>query len=74
MNEVIKMISNIIICLIIVTIFGAIITKYIENHYGYEYLSMEDEFGISNKCYMNDKGLFCKTKGGLVEVKQFRKR
>lgn len=74
MNEIIRVISNIIILLILITIFGALIGSYIENHYGYDYITMKDERGISNKCYMNDKGLYCKTKDGLVEVKQFGKR
>lgn len=74
MSEIIKTISNIIMLLILITIFGALIGSYIENHYGYEFITMQDERGISRKCYTNDKGLFCKTKDGLVEVKQFGKR
>jgi hypothetical protein len=74
LNEVIRVISNIIILLILITIFGALIVSYIENYYGYEFITMQDERGISRKCYANDKGLFCKTKDGLVEVKQFGKR
>lgn len=74
MNEFIRVASNIIILLILITIFGALISNYIENHYGYDFITMQDEHGISKKCYVNDKGLFCKTKDGLVEVKQFGKR
>lgn len=74
MNEIIRVISNIIILLILITIFGALIGSYIENHYGYEYIDFNDERGISSKCIMNEKGLFCKAKDGLVEVKQFGKR
>ncbi len=74
MSEIIKTISNVIILLILITILGALISDYIENHYGYEFITMQDERGVSRKCYANDKGLFCKTKDGLVEVKQYGKR
>ena len=74
MNDIIRVISDIIILLILITILVALISDHIENHYGYEYINFNDERGISGKCYVNDKGLFCKTKNGLVEVKQFGKR
>lgn len=74
MNEAIRIISNLILASMVLTLCGAIITSYIDNHYGYDYITMKDERGISGKCYANDKGLFCKVKGGLVEVKQFGKR
>ena len=64
--------------LIIIDIIAVIlifsIYDYYKEHHGYKYISFKDEIGISRKCYINDKGLFCKTKNGLVEVKQFRKR
>ena len=66
--------SHIIILLMVLTIFGALVNDYIKNHYGYEYIDFNDERGISSKCIMNEKGLFCKTKDGLLEVKQFGKR
>lgn len=74
MNEIIKVISNLIILSMALTLCGAIITSYIDNHYGYDYITMNNKKGISSKCYANDKGLFCRVKGGLVEVKQFGKR
>lgn len=74
MNDVIRVVSNLIIISMILIIFVAVVGTYIENHYGYEYIDYDDNRAISRKCYMNDKGLFCKVKGGLVEVKQFGKR
>lgn len=74
MNEAIRIVSNLIILSIILTILGAIISSYIENHYGYDYITMDDKRGIASKCYMNKKGIFCKINGGLVEVKQYGKR
>lgn len=74
MNEAIRIVSNLILASIIITIFGAIITSYIDNHYGYDYITMKDERGIASKCYMNKKGIFCKINGDSVEVKQYGKR
>jgi len=47
---------------------------YYKQHYGYRYISLVDEIGISKKCYVSHKGLFCKTKDGLIEVRQYEKR
>ena len=74
MNEVIKTISNIIIIMMVLTIFGALIGDYIKEHYGYEYIDFNDNRGISNKCIMNDDGIFCKIDGKLIGVKQYGKR
>lgn len=74
MNDIIKIASNFIIITMALMIIVAIVNSYIEKHYGYEYLDMSDNFGIADKCYIEDKGLFCKVDSGLVEVKQFRKR
>ena len=32
---------------------------------------MNNDMGISKRCYMNDKGLFCDTNGQIIEVKQY---
>lgn len=40
-------------------------------HKEYRYIDMNNSIGIAEKCYMNDKGLFCETGKKVVEVKQF---
>lgn len=40
-------------------------------HKEYSYIDMNDNKGISKRCYMNDKGLFCDTNGQIIEVKQY---
>lgn len=74
MNDITRIATNLIIISMVLIILGTAINSYIENHYGYEYITVNDEVGISTQCIMNDKGLFCKTKDGLVDVRQFRKR
>lgn len=74
MKEIIEVTSKLIIIGMISIILMAFIYDYYEEHHGYRYVTFNDEIGISDKCYMNDKGLFCKIKGGLVEVRQFGKR
>ena len=74
MKKAIELTSHIIILSLVAVIFGALINDYAENHIGYSYITMQDKKGISIKCYTTNEGLFCKTKDGLVEVKQFGKR
>lgn len=62
------------IIIIVILILMCIGTNYYDNHYGYEYIDFNNKRAISSKCYANDEGLFCKTNGGLVDVKQFGKR
>ena len=69
----IKIISKIIIFFTIILIV-ILITSYWERHRGYDYIDFDNNVEIARKCYMNDEGLFCKTKDGLVEVKQYGKR
>ena len=62
------------IIMIAILILICIGTNYYDNHHGYEYIDFNNKRAISSKCYANDEGLFCKTNGGLVDVKQFGKR
>lgn len=74
MNDEIVMLCKMFIIFIVMILLSVAIYDYYKEHYGYEYVNFYDEHGISEKCVMNDDGLFCKTKGGLIGVKQFRKR
>ena len=72
--ENIKVISKIILIALLIIVVSGAVQFYYKNHYGYEYLDFNENFGIAKKCYFKDKVLFCKTDKGLVDVKQFRKR
>lgn len=74
MRDIIIFLSKAIILLMSFILIGAMLYNYNKNYYGYEYITLKDEFGIASKCYMNNNGLYCKTKDGLVDVKQYRKR
>ena len=74
MKESIGFLFRLIIIDIIAVILIFSIYDYYKEHHGYKYISFKDEIGISRKCYINDKGLFCKVDGGLVEVRQYEKR
>ena len=43
-------------------------------HKEYDYIDMNNHKGIAEKCYANDKGLFCTIGNKIIEVKQFGKR
>ena len=73
-REYMELMSKLLIFMFLTIIISLIIYDYAKKHYGYEYISMNDSFGIADYCYMNNKGLYCKISGNLVEVKQFRKR
>lgn len=74
MNDIIVFFGKAIIVLTLFLIIIALLYNYNKNYYGYEYITMKDEFGIASKCYITDKGLFCKDNNNIIEVKQYRKR
>ena len=74
MEQYIKLGSKILLVMNVLLIVISMIYLYKRDYWGYSYITMNDKKGIASKCYVNDKGLFCKTKDGLVEVKQFGKR
>ena len=43
-------------------------------HKKYDYIDMNNNKGFAEKCYANDKGLFCTIGNKIIEVKQFGKR
>ena len=67
-------IKNYVIMIAILILICIGINYYDNHHYGYEYIDFNNKRAISSKCYANDEGLFCKTNGGLVDVKQYGKR
>lgn len=69
-QRVIRIISILILASMLLLIIEGIIEKYCV----YEYIDFDNKKGTSRKCIMNDKGLFCDTKKGLIEVKQYGKR
>lgn len=73
-KEVVEIAGKLIIFGLLIIILITFVCNYYKEHHGYRYVTFKDEIGISRKCYINDDGLFCKIKGGLVEVKQFGKR
>lgn len=72
--EYIKIGSKILIILNVLVIVTAIIYVYKRDYWGYSYISMNDKKGIASKCYVAEKGLYCKNGKHFISVKQFGKR
>lgn len=74
MKKFIEIGSKLIIICTVLMIISAFIYAYYIDYHGYAYISMNNDRGISNKCYANKKGLFCNSKRKVIEVKQYGKR
>ena len=74
MEQYIKLGSKILLVMNVLLIVISMIYLYKRDYWGYSYISMNDKKGIASKCYVNDKGLYCKDGKHLISVKQFGKR
>ena len=71
MKSLIKRILVGFIVLVFIFIILLFFAKYRSQEKEYIYVTNENKWGTSNKCYVEEKSLICKNDSELVRVKQF---
>ena len=71
MKSLIKRILVGFIVLVFIFIILLFFSKYRSQEKEYIYVTNENKWGTSNKCYVEDKNLICKDGSELVSVRQF---
>lgn len=59
------------IILLIFVIAMILVNNYYRKPLEYKYLTYENEWGYSNKCYKQDRFLVCIAENKLIRVRQF---